>query len=196
MSKLKLSAHTPNYLSDEYILVNASLFENHPNDDLIYEYANEISDFLVATDRTKVALNIISEGIAFNQIVTSNKIVKEFVEHYNGMSSNFVFIFGASPCTKNLIYYKEHCKRFGWFDIPVIFVNWWEYWFSCKIKHANSIYNTISTTPTIKSKKFLCYNRNTKPHRLYITTECIKRDLIKEAYFSNYFRFPEDEFHF
>ena len=42
----------------------------------------------------------------------------------------------------------------------------------------------------------MCYNRNTKPHRLYITTECIKRDLIKEAYFSNYFRFPEDEFHF
>ena len=196
MSKLELSANIPNYLSDEYILVNASLFENHPNDDLIYEYVNEISDFLVANDRTKVALNIISEGIAFNQIGTSNKIVKEFVEHYNGMSSNFVFIFGASPCTKNLIYYKEHCKRFGWFDIPVIFVNWWEYWFSCKIKHANSIYNTISTTPTIKSKKFLCYNRNTKPHRLYITTECIKRDLIKEAYFSNYFRFPEDEFHF
>ena len=50
MSKLELSANIPNYLSDEYILVNASLFENHPNDDLIYEYVNEISDFLVALE--------------------------------------------------------------------------------------------------------------------------------------------------
>jgi hypothetical protein len=196
MSKLELSNNIPNYLSDEYILVNASLFASEASPDLIREYVCEISDFLMANNKSKVGLNIISEGLAFNSIGTSNKIIKEFLEQHNKMPSSFTFIFGASPCTKNINYYKAYCKRFNWFEIPIIFVNWWEYYFSGKINEENSIYSTITTTPSIKSKKFLCYNRNPKPHRLYITTECIKRDLIKDAYISNYFKFPEDEFNF
>jgi hypothetical protein len=195
-AKLELSNNIPNYLSDEYILVNASLFASEASPDLIREYVCEISDFLMANNKSKVGLNIISEGLAFNSIGTSNKIIKEFLEQHNKMPSSFTFIFGASPCTKNINYYKAYCKRFNWFEIPIIFVNWWEYYFSGKINEENSIYSTITTTPSIKSKKFLCYNRNPKPHRLYITTECIKRDLIKDAYISNYFKFPEDEFNF
>ena len=79
MAKLELSNNVPNYLSDEYILVNASLFASDASPDLIHEYVCEISDFLMANNKTKVGLNIISEGLTHNPIVTSNQVIKEFL---------------------------------------------------------------------------------------------------------------------
>jgi hypothetical protein len=55
-------------------------------------------------------------------------------------------------------------------------------------------YEQIDITPRIKPKKFLCYNRMCKMHRLYITTETINRNLLDKAYFSNYFTFEKDGF--
>ena len=196
MSNLEITIDTPSYLGKEYILVNAMPFSGYENDDFIYECVCEISDWLVANDRTKVAFNIISEGMPYNQINISQKIIKELIEYRNAIPRNFAFVFGASPCIENFHYYRDHCKRFDWVEITAIFVNWWEYYYRFKTLEQDSVYSSIDTTPKLKSKKFLCYNRNTKPHRLYITTQCIKRDLIKESYFSNYFRFQEDEMNF
>lgn len=188
--------YIPSYLDKNYILVNAAVFSNI-NDKNEIEYISEkIIESLKNNDRTKIAFNGISEGIPYNQFISINNILIFLIDNFSFDPKNCCIISGAIPDIKNLIYYKEHCKRFNWIEVPIIFVNWWELHFNVKLLEKDSIYNSITTSPRIKQKKFICYNRNTKPHRLYITTQCIKRDLLKDAYFSNYFRFPMDVMNF
>lgn len=39
-------------------------------------------------------------------------------------------------------------------------------------------------TQTLRSKKFLCFNRNLKPHRYFLAYLAFKLDLLKDSYFS------------
>ena len=183
-----------NFLSDEYLIVNGMRFNNKESDDEVIAISETISESLQSNNRYKIAFDIISEGLPYNQISTCQKIIKHFIDKHNFVSNRFAFVFGALPCTENVNYYRQHCKRFDWVEVPAYFFNNWERHCNELLQNTDSPYHSIDITPRIKPKKFLCYNRNVKPHRLYITTELIDRGLLDKGYVSNYFNFDQHEF--
>lgn len=189
------SGHHP-FLTQDFILINAMVFTNDNNLTIINQIVDEINDSLKAHSKSKIAFSIWSEGIPYNQLYKIHLIIDAFIEKYKYERKAFMILLGASPCTENISYYKEHCTRFNWVNVPVMFCNAWEFHSYSLLLNKDSHLHAISTTPKLKPKKFVCYNRHCKPHRLYITTQVIKRNLLKDAFFSNYFTFEADEFNF
>ena len=180
------ATNIPIYLPYNSALVNAMQFTGTED---IASCAEEIFS---KSSQQFICFNIVSEGIPYNQTNTVQQIIKYLIEKYNYQPSNFRLILGASPCQENINYYLSHCDRFNWVKIPVYFTNTFE-----TFQQRNLLaYDLVDTTPRLKSKKFVCYNRNVKPHRLYITTEIINRGLLDKGFLSNFFTFPDDEFMF
>lgn len=183
-----------NFAGPEYLALNAMQFTNTETDEDIESIGNTISQTLQSNNKTKILFEIISEGLPYTQISTCQKIIKFFIRTHNFSEFNFAITSSAIPTVENINYYRGHCKRFDWVEVPVYFFNAWEMHSARLIRDSNSPYNLIDNTPRIKQKKFLCYNRNVKPHRLYLTTEIIKRGLLDKGHVSNYFEYDQHEF--
>lgn len=182
------------FVGGEYLALNAMQFTNSESVEDIESICHEISQILQANNKTRILFEITSEGLPYNQISTCQKIIKFFIETHNFSKLNFAISSSASPVVENINYYREHCKRFDWAEVPIFFFNAWEMHSARLIQDSNSPYTLIDTTPRVKEKKFLCYNRNVKPHRLYLTTEIIKRGLLDKGHVSNYFDYDQHEF--
>jgi hypothetical protein len=166
--------------------VGTSTFEYEMSDEQIIQYAETIALAVRDTGRGKVCFDIIAEGMPFGTINTVNRIVKRLIDLFSFEIAQFKIVFGGSHHYKNYNFYLESVRRFNWLPIRVIFVNNYELLFKAKIEQNPDIYQRINQSPKIKNKKFLCYNRNVKAHRLYITAMLMSKNLIDKGFFSMY----------
>lgn len=169
-----------------HLIVGTSTFEYEMSDEQIIQYVESIALAVRDTGRGKVCFNIIAEGMPFGTINAVNRIVNRLINLFRFEITQFKIIFGGSHHYKNYEFYLESIRRFNWLPIRVIFVNNYELLFSARIEMNSDIYQRINQIPKIKNKKFLCYNRNVKPHRLYITAMLISKNLIDQGFFSMY----------
>jgi hypothetical protein len=193
MNNVKISLLPKQYHPNNFITVDCTGFGNINDSDEITYLGNEILRLMHENQKNSIVFSVISEGLPYNQISTIQRIVSFLLTTNNYFTlQQFRIVSGATPCAENLKFYRDHCKRFGWHEVPITFINWWEITRQRIIDLYGETYNQIDTTPRVKGKKFLCYNRMCKMHRLYITTETIKRGLLDKAYFSNYFTLEKD----
>jgi hypothetical protein len=177
-------------------MVNTMPFTNSETDEEIKLYCEKILSFVDYNKNAKIAFDVISEGIIFNTTSVCQKIIRSLVEEYNFNPNNIAIVYGAYPCVENINYYIRHCERFDWIKVRAIFFNQWESHSAGLLNSNDSPYHNIDNTPKIKSKRYLSYNRNVKVHRLYITSEIIKRGLLEKGMLSNYFNFEQHKFCF
>lgn len=195
MTNVEVSTNSTNYLSNNFITVNSMCFDNIADSGEISYLANEILRLMHEHKKNSIAFSVISEGLPYNQLSTVQRIISYLLNTNNHFDlKNFRIISGASPCAENLKFYKDHCKTYNWHQVGITFINWWEITRQRILEKFGQVYQYIDTTPRAKGKKFVCYNRAVKMHRLYITTETIKRGLLDKAYFSNYFTLEKDGF--
>lgn len=172
--------------SDKYIVINCSYFEYELSDDIINKFVGIIKDEIRDTNKNYICFNVCPEGMPFGAITTIDKIAKSFIVNENFSPEQFLIIFGGSVHPSNYSYYLKSVEQFDWIKLPVIFMNNYEMMFRSKITQNLSIYERINQYPKIKNKKFLCYNRNVKAHRIYLTAMMLSKNILDQGYFSMY----------
>lgn len=172
--------------SQSHLIVSTSSFEYEMTEETISQYAETIAHASMESNKDSICFNVIAEGMPFGTINSINRIVNQLINVFKFELRVFKIIFGGSHYYKNYSFYLESVKRFNWFPMRVVFANNYEVLFSARIAQNPEIYQRINQTPRVKSKKFLCYNRNVKAHRLYITAMLMSKNLLDKGFFSMY----------
>lgn len=141
-----------------------------------------------------ILFNLMSEGLMYNELVKIDKLANFLIKEKDFKIDEFLILSGGLPLIENYHHYISACERFNWIELPIQFVNWWEITRKYQSTADHNAYDQIDTTPRIKNKKFVCYNRSVKPHRMFITAEIISRGLLDKCYLSNYFDYNNDQY--
>ena len=131
-----------------------------------------------------IIFNVFSEGLNLGIMKTVDSIVR-ILEQSGIPRSKFWLTSGAVECPENRKYYSEHCLKFELIELNIEFNDSFKT-HSINVMKRENLYNNHSRPLGFKNKKFLCFNRNVKYHRLFITAETIKRGLLDKSYFSMY----------
>lgn len=178
----------PDHLYLEY----NGLAPEHFKEDDAELLAGYIAARLLETNQTDVRFSISGEGLPLNTLLMTTMIVRLLVKEYRIPHRAFMIESGAAPTLTNILFYKRHCKTHDLERIKIRFWNSYENSASQVQLHRNKqipdpYYDKFDTTPRIKQKLFLSYNRNTsRIHRLYLTAEVIRRNLLDRTFFSMY----------
>lgn len=118
---------------------------------------------------------------------TYNEIARLIVEQTDILVENIVILCGSQCTVDTFEKYEECIKEYNWLPIRLAIMNAWEFSSSIRAKIEQlPLYSQFDTSPRIKDKLLLCYNRVAKPHRWYVLSEMIKRNLINRSYVSAY----------
>jgi hypothetical protein len=152
---------------------------------IIEELPNCIQNLMIETGKTKILIDLAGEGIAQEPMQLITTLLKGWIQKYAVPINNVLITCGAAPVVKNVEKYFDHCKKLNSIPFNIQFQNTYE-------QNATNgfllpkleFYDVFDTTPRIKQKIFLSFNRSNRLHRLYLTSEMIRRNLLDKAFFS------------
>ncbi len=155
-----------------------------------FEIAESIRSHIVKTGKTKLVFIAMGDGFAFSLLDTVDKIVRHISNTI--LIDNIIYVSSAHNTESNVNVYKEHCATHNWIPLTLGFLNTWEL-SAYSLINENGIdrYQAFNTTPRLKSKNTLCFNRRGTSHRWYTVAEFIKRKLLDKSYFSFYQTYKE-----
>lgn len=157
----------------------------------IEHVANSIIEAYSNNEIEKIIFNVSAEGLPLGIMKPVDSIVR-ILEQSGIPRSKFCLTSGGVECPENREYYSEHCAKLGLIELNIEFNNLFQT-HSITVMRRENLYNNHSRSLGFKNKKFLCFNRNVKYHRLFITAETIKRGLLDKAYFSMYVNGTESD---
>lgn len=191
----------------EQLIIDRFMFQDKPDHleltyngltpaELTDDFTNHISGYLVRrlsdTNQTEIRFFLSGEGLPLNPLLFTTKIVRCLVESYKVPYHYLIIESGAAPTLTNILYYNRHIKKY---DLERIKIRFWNGYENSASKVQlfrvqptyDPYYDKFDTTPRIKEKLFLSYNRNaSRIHRLYLAAEVIRRNLLDRAFFSLY----------
>lgn len=175
-----------NYFSEDCLVVHAEYNNIFWNNDNI-KIAESIRLEIVRTAKPKLVIMAMGDGFASTLMDTANDIVKYLLGTNTLMLDNIMYVSCAHNTESNVAIYLEHCKTYNWIPLKLGFLNTWEL-STHQIIEQNSpeAYLGFDTTPRLKSKNTLCFNRRGTSHRWYTVAEFIRRGLLEKSYFSFY----------
>lgn len=195
MVSLNLYKNTYHHIPKDYIVIECAELTSIVTPEEFDIVCQQIIDYYTSNNAKGILFNLISEGLMYNYINPAQIICRRLVEEFQLLSLNQSLLLSSGLVTnKNIQCYKDACKRFNWYPIPISFMNWWEITRNHNQEIQKEFYNHIDISPRIKNKKFVCYNGSVKMHRLFITAEIIKANLYDQCYLSNYFDYKKDAF--
>ena len=175
-----------------YQIIDAG-FNNFNDGELTY-IAEYLHFQMKKNNKNKILFNLSGEGLPFMSLDAIHRIIVPHLQkNYSMTMEDLILCIGLQPVLENAEWYLKYCKKFNWGIIKnTIFSGGWD--------STNTDFKTLRVLksikyyPTINDKKFLCVNRNPRPHRLSLLAHVIKNDLLKNSYFSLFnFRNVEDE---
>lgn len=184
-----------NYLSDPCLFqhVGENTLQVHArfSDTFINESADIIATSIVnyanLTNKKTVAFCNIGDGLCEELLHKVNCIVIMLLAHTSIKVSDMMLVTGNMNSYYSINAYKEYCVKFNWIQLPLRFVNGWESSSASHIKaFGESAFDIFDTTPRLKNKKVLCFNRRGASHRWYITAKFIEHNFLDQAFFSMY----------
>ena len=165
---------------------------------VIEELPNYIHNLMVETGKTILLVDLAGEGISMEPMQMITVILQGWVQKYARTIDNVLIICGAAPVVENVVKYFNHCKTLNSIPFNIQFQNSYEH------QSANEFllpklefYNVFDTTPRLKQKVFLSFNNSPRLHRLYLTSEIMRRNLLKKAFISmnlNYSNLDADRY--
>ena len=156
----------------------------------IDELPDYIQNLMVETGKTKILVDLAGEGIAQEPMQLITILLKGWVQKYAVHVDNILITCGAAPVVENVVKYFNHCKTFNSIPFNIQFQNIYEQSAAGRFLIPKlEFYNIFNTTPRLKQKIFLSFNKNNRLHRLYLTSEMIRRNLLEKAFFSMYINY-------
>jgi hypothetical protein len=158
------------------------------NESSVTEIADHICSLLKLSNKKSILFNIAGEGISNDPMKTITVFLKRVIDA-GAISINDVTIeFGAAPVIENIVKYYHHCKILNAIPFNIILRNNYEYRASQVLLASKpEFYNVFDSTPRIKEKILLSFNRNCgRMHRVYLIAEIIRRNLLDRSFISAY----------
>jgi hypothetical protein len=180
LNKDKLITIPNSLLIDTYIPDNKYTEENLQNLQCIASYILE--NFINKGFDSIVVLCEFSEGFVPVTLDGYDKIIKLLSSKHGIPISQFRYVCNAAKTTENLKLYHQHCADFNWIPIEIYSTDPFENPTSF-LRSLTEPIQEHSKDPK-RFKKFLFLNKGLRPHRIALTSELLKRNLIKDCYFS------------
>lgn len=169
--------------SNPYLIIQTSFMHYDLSEIEMDNIVSIIHNVYSHEDTISISFNALSEGLQLGILkpvdYITNKLVQLGIDR-----DKFVLWSGAVDCPANRKFYKEHCANLGLTGIKIHFQNVFQERMKAISLRENMSDNHRMIGP--KNKKFICFNRNIKHHRLFVTTETIRRGLLDKSYFSMY----------
>lgn len=178
-------------LGTNAVNIDTRNFYDSDDMDLVVSICDRLQKYCTDNNKSLFCFNLISEGLMYNWLSFADKIAKCMITRHNHEPKNFYVLIGAMPDISNVDYYEEACRQFDWLQMGIVLVNSWEDLSRLKTIQNLSYYDNFNNEIKLKSKKFVCYNRSMKPHRLMLCSEMIRRQLLDKSYYSMYL--PKDD---
>lgn len=128
----------------------------------------------------KIIFDLPDEGFATTPLKLFHIVSEKLILEYNVSPKNLIYVTGASAIPSSTNQYNKLCIKLGYFPITVLYTNGLEINQQCY----GELRDTFHSREPTKKKKFLCYNRNPRPHRVALLAQLLKRDLVKQGYLS------------
>jgi len=129
-----------------------------------------------------ILFDIHGEGLPYHIFRAVHQVICPVLKEKYNFDSVYLLT-GLHPIKENAKMYLQHCKAFDVAPLAnIIFSNSYENGNS----HIGDIQAKIHTNAVLKNKKFLCWNRNPRPHRLALFSQILQKDLLKYSYYSFY----------
>ena len=149
------------------------------------ELPDYIQNLMTETGKTGLIIDLAGEGIAMEPLCMITLLLQGWIQKYAVPINNVLIKCGAAPVVENVIKYFNHCRALNSIPFNIQFQNTYEQ-SSAKVFLLPKLefYNAFDTTPRLKEKIFLSFNKNNRLHRLYLTSEMMRRNLIEKSFFS------------
>ena len=173
---------------DEHLVL---LFNGlHPHEitaDVLDMMPDYIHSLLLETNKTVLLVDLSGEGISMEPMQMITALLHGWMQKYSVPLDNVLITCGAAPVTENIVKYIDHCNALDAIPFNVRFQNSYEnqaanVFLLTKVE----FYDQFDSTPRLKQKVFLSFNKNTRLHRLYLASEMIRRNLVDKAFVSMY----------
>ena len=162
----------------------------HPHDitpAVIDELTDYIHRLMTETGKTLLIVNLAGEGISMEPMQMITPMLQGWIQKYAIPIDNVSITCGAAPVVENVIKYFIHCKTLNSIPFNIRFQNSYEHLAANGFLLPKlEFYNVFDSTPRLKQKIFLSFNKNMRLHRLYLISELIRRDLVNKAIISTY----------
>lgn len=169
-----------NLIDKNYNFICSKLNLDKPINDL----ADSIAYYYKSLFQRKIYFTLQDEPFNVSYFNIVNQVAELLIKNHDIKIDQLVLVTGLHPCERNMSLYKTYCKEHNWLPIPLYYTNHLEYEARRDALKKENLMAQIITEPRIKSKKFLCYNRITRVHRLCILGEFFRRNLINDGYIS------------
>jgi hypothetical protein len=129
----------------------------------------------------KIIFDLPDEGFATIPLKLFDIVTRQLILDYNISPKNIIYITGAAAVPSSTIEYNKLCIKMNYFPISVYYTNGLEI---NQRTQGGEFRDTFHSREPNRKKKFLCYNRNPRPHRVALLAQLLKRDLVKHGYLS------------
>lgn len=179
---------------DDCLAIDTNIFY-HFTDEILAIISHKIIEFIAIHKKTSICFDVSSEGFVYHILCGIDKTIRHLNNAYNIPYDFYYIEFGACEINANHELYMKHCSSMNWIPLKISFRNSFERGGSSFIKfNERHIHDLIDTTPRIKSKKFTCYIRSSKYHRLFLIGEIIERGLLSSSYTSCHLNDSKENF--
>ncbi len=149
------------------------------------EYANTVVDYIAQRNNNnlKIVFSLPDEGFITFYLRFIDIVARRLIVEHNFSRNNMFYLTGAANTEMNRQKYDKYCAEMQYFPIRVRYVNQFE----CNnagIAKSREYYH--STEPK-RDKKFICFNKQPRSHRIQIFSEIKKRNLRDKCHLSFYF---------
>ena len=170
--------------NDNVILIppmhNHALENTEQYADMIVNYVSEKND-----NSLKLVIALPDEGFVAFYFKFIDIIARRLITEYNFSKSNIFYLTGAANTKSNQKKYDKYCAEMNYFPVKVYYINQFE----CNASNIGRDREYYHNSEPKRLKKFICFNKQPRGHRIQILSDIIKRNLRDQCYLSFYTRY-------
>lgn len=151
----------------------------------VTEYANAVVKYILERhqDNMSIIIALPDEGLVTYYFNFIDIIAKKLITEYNFVKNQLTYITTAANTIQNKKKYQKYCSELNCQPVNVCYINQFEYGQATNVVVSNEYDHSLVQQ---RDKKFICLNKQARPHRIQILLEILKRNLRKHCYLSFY----------
>jgi len=151
------------------------------------EYADTIVNYVAQKNNNdlQIVIALPDEGFVTFYFTFIHHITRRLILEYNFSRSNILYLTGAANTKLNQKKYEKYCLEMNYFPVKVRYINQFE----CNVSQVSGSREYYHSTEPDRSKKFICFNKQPRSHRLQIFSEIQKRKLRDKCHLSFYYEY-------
>jgi hypothetical protein len=148
--------------------------------------AKSIFYYYLKNKHDSIVFSSYVEGFNGQCFFFADEVVKICTSKYKIPVEKFVMMTGCFPSQSNLQLYKDHCRKYNFHELRLVFVQTYEHMASVDARKNIELINANPLMYPKKQKPFLCFNGMLRAHRVIFIGELFARNLHPYTFLSAY----------